>query len=243
MNRFKLTNLALFTLSLLVIIQIVLPYSSILFNGLSFHQSNLDFTYCKQEIYCRHEVGHLMDDQLGHISKTEEFGSALMIHLAFSFKMDQVDEYTTLILGKKGILTYTDLYKPYHYGAGSSPQEELYADIYDLSGGDINNIPMTLRPFFSSDVKYDEAYNDLVTNKYHISNQGVIQMKAKLAALWGKVVENKEVVIKVGLTLTGAAIGMALAAVIASRQEDALLEEEVSMEALSEDEETEEETE
>lgn len=225
MNRAKVTNLLLFTLSLLVVLQLVLPYTSILFNGYSFHQSTLGFTYCKQEKDCRHEVGHLMDTELGHISRTSVFGSALMIHLAFSFEYGQVDDYTRLILSKEGILSYSENYKPYHYGAGSSPQEELYADIYDLSGGDISKIPLTLRPLFSEDSRYETVYDELVENKVYISNQGVITMKEQFAALWGKVVENKEIAIRVGCAVGGAVLGAVVTVVVLNAQQDYLLEE------------------
>lgn len=50
-------------------------------------------------------------------------------------------------------------------------------------------------------------------------------MKEQLLALWGKVVENKDVVIRVGGAAVGAAVGLAIAAIVVNAQEDSLLEE------------------
>ncbi len=68
-------------------------------------------------------------------------------------------------------------------------------------------------------------------------------MKEQLAALWGKVVENKEVLIRVGAAVTGAALGLAIVAVVANAQsEENLLVEEVEM-SIEDDEDSENEEE
>lgn len=45
-------------------------------------------------------------------------------------------------------------------------------------------------------------------------------MKEQLVALWGKVVENKAVVIKVGSAVAGALLGVVVAAIVENAQED-----------------------
>jgi hypothetical protein len=45
-------------------------------------------------------------------------------------------------------------------------------------------------------------------------------MKERLVALWGKVVENKAVVIKVGSAVAGALLGVVVAAIVENAQED-----------------------
>lgn len=60
-------------------------------------------------------------------------------------------------------------------------------------------------------------------------------MKEKLAALWAKIVEHKEVVIKVGAATVGALVGAGLATLIADISEDVLMEE-MTMVPLDEEE-------
>lgn len=62
-------------------------------------------------------------------------------------------------------------------------------------------------------------------------------MKEKLAALWAKVVENKIVVIKAGVTLAGALIGAGIATLIEEVREDVLMEE-MALVSLDEEETT-----
>lgn len=61
-------------------------------------------------------------------------------------------------------------------------------------------------------------------------------MKEKLLVLWTKIVENKEVLIKAGATVAGAAIGLTIASMLASAREEMLLEE-VDMEQVEDEEE------
>lgn len=49
--------------------------------------------------------------------------------------------------------------------------------------------------------------------------------KEKLAALWAKIVENKEELIRVSGVMLGAAIGAGIATLIAEVSEDSLMEE------------------
>lgn len=58
-------------------------------------------------------------------------------------------------------------------------------------------------------------------------------MKEKVMALWGKVVENKAVVIRVGGAVAGALVGVVVAGLVANSQEEGLLEE-VVMEDMEE---------
>lgn len=61
-------------------------------------------------------------------------------------------------------------------------------------------------------------------------------MKEKLAALWAKVVANKPLVIKVGGSVAGALLGAVVASLIATAQEEALLEEELTMSIMEDTE-------
>lgn len=49
-------------------------------------------------------------------------------------------------------------------------------------------------------------------------------MKDKLAALWAKIVENRSVVIKSGGAVAGAVVGLIIAAILSTTEEDVLAE-------------------
>jgi len=58
-------------------------------------------------------------------------------------------------------------------------------------------------------------------------------MKEQMQALWDKVVENKEVVIRGTAVIVGAALGAVVATVVINNQNDDLLLEEVEMEEIT----------
>lgn len=201
-----------------------LSYSNILFNGYSFHNPQLGITYCAVEEDCRHEVGHLMDHNLGDISKTKEFGMATLAYSMYQIKyIEYLDVFAIHILGNPGTFTYTDKYKPFQSQAGSSPQAELYAKLYAQVDGDISQLPEILRPFYTDNKKYDEVYDHLVKYKYHFSKGD--NMEEYWNKLVEKVTEHKEALTRIGLTVLGAVVGAVVATAMARSEDDYLLEE------------------
>jgi len=61
-------------------------------------------------------------------------------------------------------------------------------------------------------------------------------LKEKMAALWAKAVDNKELLIKVGLTLAGVAVGAITTSIVANIQERNILEELLMVQDEEEDE-------
>ena len=116
----------------------------------------LNALICDNYESCVHEVGHKMDDDLGRVSHSEEFGNALRVMLVYSAKTDDWNEYSKTLLTYGGILQYNPIYSIVGVERFSSPQEELYADLYRLSGGNIDNIPTQLQKFYSTDQKYKD---------------------------------------------------------------------------------------
>lgn len=227
-KRFTVTNLLLMILSILAIVNLVLPYSKILFSGTSFHFAPLELTYCAKVEDCRHEIAHQMDTDMGHISQTKEFGEAIMLFVIYQIKYeDKFSDISAMIFANPGMMIYSDSYQPYHIEAGSSPQEELYAKMYAKVDGDTSKLPVIFQKFFKQDKRYDEIYNHLVEKKIYL--KGEIQMNEKIKALWGKVIENKEVLLRVGSAVLGAVVGVIVASAISNAQHDAFLDEEVTM--------------
>lgn len=60
-------------------------------------------------------------------------------------------------------------------------------------------------------------------------------MKERLLALWAKVVENKDTLVKAGSSAVGAAIGLVIATALITSSEEMLLEE-VEMEPFEDEE-------
>lgn len=235
-KRFTITNLLLMVLSILAIVNIVLPYSKILFSGTSFHFAPLELTYCAKAEDCRHEVGHQMDTDMGHISRTKEFGEAIMLFVIYQIKYeDKFSDISAMIFANPGMMIYSDSYQPYHIEAGSSPQEELYAKMYAKVDGDISKLPVIFQKFYKQDTRYDEIYNHLVDKKVYIRSSKMDQLKELLAKAKIKAEENKETLIRVGSAVVGALIGAVVTAVIVNQQ--GMVEENVDLLIDDEDDE------
>lgn len=152
-----------------LLIAVLLPIPP---KGYSVYNGISGAIYCHSAAGCRHEIGHKMDDDLGYPSRSPEFGNAVMVHLAFAFQYG-LDSTATAILTQDGMLTYSSHYSLLGVDRFSSPQEELYARLYEQSGGDIAQIPLALRPFYSDDKKYIDLYDCLMSAEFKICGTAV----------------------------------------------------------------------
>ncbi len=218
-TRMRVTNLLLFALSVITIIGLLLPYSSILFNGNSFYFAPMKLAYCAKPDECRHEVGHLIDDDMGHISRSKEFGTALMLYVMYQIKYSELDRFGVIIFTNPGSLVYSNSYQPYNTEAGSSPQEELYAKLYAEVDGDISKLPPLLRKFYQTNPEYDKAYTSLITTKYYLRSNKMDQLKALFEQANQKAEENKELLFRIGLSTAGALAGALVTAIILNQQQ------------------------
>jgi hypothetical protein len=219
MNTRKATNLLKFALNVLMIVGLLLPYSSILFNGNSFYFAPMKLAYCVKPEDCRHEVGHLIDDDMGHISRSKEFGTALMLYVMYQIKYSELDRFGVIIFTNPGSLVYSNSYQPYNTEAGSSPQEELYAKLYAEVDGDISKLPPLLRKFYKTNPEYDKAYTSLITTKYYLRSNTMDQLKVLLAQAKQKAEENKELLIRIGLSAAGALAGALVTVIVLNQQQ------------------------
>lgn len=204
---------------LILFVYMLYPTTNLVFSGGSFYLSDAGVISCEGEWDCRHEVGHLMDKDLGYPSKSKAFGKSLLVYTVYKLRYEEMDDITKTILGNPGSLVYSESFEAYSFESGSSPQQELYANIYADVNGNIEKIPPILRRYYSESSKYDEVYEELVDEKLYFSNEGANTVKEKLLALVAKMKENKQVLIKAGLILTGAVVGGVIAAAIARAQE------------------------
>jgi hypothetical protein len=117
---------------------------------------------CRSSDNCLHEIGHKMDTETGYPSRSEAFGDALRIHFVGSCKFG-FDKYAELIFKQGGVFQYDRNFSVLGMERFSSPQAELYADIYMTAGGDVSAIPPLLRPFYSTDKRYTDLYNCLMS--------------------------------------------------------------------------------
>ena len=234
------STLALILSIVMVIFNVISPSIRLFNQHSSFYLSDLNFIHCKDNVACRHEVGHLMDDDLGDPSTTEKFGAAVSLYLYYQVKYDETDAITDAIFGTGGIFYYSKEYKPFNSEAGSSPQQELYANIYLAVNGDVSKLPPVFREFYSDSDQYNKIYKDLIVT--HNYSKGETQMKEMLAKLVEKAKANKELLIKVGAVVAGALVGAVVATAISNAQNELSFDEEMLLEDET-TEETDEETE
>lgn len=146
----------------------VYPTANLLYTGHSFYQEEVGFIYCSGKWECRHEVGHLMDHDMGDISKSKEFGMAVSMYLYYQFKYGERNNITDTIIGTTGMFAYSDRYRPFGEASASSPQQELYANLYANVDGDISKLSPILSGFYRNEDKYEEIYIHLLTNQYYL---------------------------------------------------------------------------
>jgi hypothetical protein len=178
-----------------------------------------------------------MDDDMNHISRSKEFGTALMLYVMYQIKYTELDKFGVIIFTYPGMLVYSDQYQPYKVEAGSSPQEELYARLYAEVDGDISKLPVLLQQFYKSDRKYDEAYASLINQKFYVNIRStkMDQLKALFEKAKVKVEENKEMVIRATAGVVGALLGAVVTALVINQQ--SMLDEEITMSLIDDDEE------
>jgi hypothetical protein len=97
---------------------------------------NSMLAYCDSRPVCLHEIGHALDQAAGYPSQGKAFGDALNIHLAVAFHSEP-DELSMQIL--RELTGHADGYR------GLS---ELYANLFMSAGGQEENMPSDLRPFY-----------------------------------------------------------------------------------------------
>jgi hypothetical protein len=138
--------------------------------------------YCDSARGCRHEIGHWMDDELGHPSRSIEFSDALKLYLYLEFgnslaQNAPISEHAWLVMNYVGLLSYDPRYKPPGIEMFSSPIEELYADMYLYADGDVDAIPPGFQKFYSKDEKYQSAYECLTAHRFNLCSNSVSFME------------------------------------------------------------------
>jgi hypothetical protein len=146
----------------------MLPGGRVFIQGGNFYNEPLGLIRCGDEFSCWHEVGHLVDDDMEWISKTPEFGKATLTYVVYKIKYEELDDISRSILATQGIFIYSSSYKAFGWEAGSSPQQEVYANIYANVKGDISKLPEILRPFYDTGKNYKKLFNHLMENKSKI---------------------------------------------------------------------------
>jgi len=111
---------------------------------------------CDNRDECLHEAAHKYDDEMGYISKTTEFKSAVNTYRAVlylvpseDYKTDLFDYYIVFFPGVGAPrLPEKNITKNSFWQGGWGGYTELYASIVEYANGDINQIPESLRGFY-----------------------------------------------------------------------------------------------
>lgn len=91
--------------------------------------------YCTDEITCLHEIGHMIDYASDWISQSNEFRLGLAMYLQKA--------------------PYDELYVQITYTLSTTKQnqlKEVYAWFFAYAGGDVDNIPEDVKPYFNREV-------------------------------------------------------------------------------------------
>lgn len=160
----------IFTASLMFFVLVgALPFINSIATGQAFYNPALNFVSCNERWECRHEVGHVMDRELGYPSKSDEFANAIRTYLYVRAKYAELDNITDVIYGTSGIFNYDERYtNPFYAYLHALPQQELYANIYNEVDGDISKLDPLLRAFYSDDPRYQRLYSEAYQFKYYL---------------------------------------------------------------------------
>lgn len=158
---------ALFIVPVLLVVLLPIPPK-----GGSVYNKMSGSLYCVSDGGCRHEIGHKMDDDLGQPSHLAEFGNAVMIHLLYAAKFG-ADDAARLILTQPGMLAYSDTFTIWGARRFTSPQSELYANLYELSNGDVSVLPGVFQQFFSKDTEYTQLHDCLMSARVKVCGRAL----------------------------------------------------------------------
>lgn len=161
-NRFMITNIMLFVLSVVSLMNV---FVAEFMPGRSSYSFNLGVLDCNNiephnNNGCRHEIGHKMDDDLGMPSLTPEFAVATQATVQAMMISLQPNDMAIFIS------VYPD-----------KDPRELYAGIYAYVEGDISRLPKDLRPFFSADESYLDLYDCLAQDGLNICGRSISILK------------------------------------------------------------------
>lgn len=101
-----------------------------------------------------HELGHQLDHVLGDISQGKEFRRAVEIYNQVQWQLpaDLRDANAWRIGHFPGINAPRDrvsqVYSDAFWQGGWGGYRELYAELWAMAGGEIHNVPVSLRVFF-----------------------------------------------------------------------------------------------
>jgi hypothetical protein len=146
----KLRKISLIGISIITLFLGVVVYSYSGLNG--FYVPVLDVVVCKDAYTCLHETAHGFDNSR---SETQEFRDAVQLFRIVADTNNSVDEMSYRIrkfpgIGSEHEQTTCRIFikcEPEGWGGYS----ELYAEIYAMLGGNIDNIPEVFRQFYKVD--------------------------------------------------------------------------------------------
>lgn len=110
------------------------------------------FIYCKSNTACIHEQGHVLDRKLGNISETEEYKKSIIEYANGSLLANSRNEIVDKILVFPGVnqpMSMSGFASRLQGGWGG--YKELYADIWANCDGNIEQIPVSLQPYFRAE--------------------------------------------------------------------------------------------
>jgi hypothetical protein len=115
---------------------------------------------------CWHEIGHFVDEQRGYPSQSIEFARAVQFYVVFKIKTGNDLDGVNTIFNTPGIFTYSSSYQVFGREMFSSPQAELYANIFADAQGEIEKIDPLLRPFYIYEHDYQTTFDKAMSKSF-----------------------------------------------------------------------------
>lgn len=111
--------------------------------------------FCTTRESCTHEIGHMMDTELGYISTSHDFSYAIKLYVA-----------SEMMTGNPSKLAY-------HLHFSDEHIIERYANLYADVDGDISRLPQPLQQFYSDSKSYQDMLDCLMASSVAWCGRGL----------------------------------------------------------------------
>jgi len=96
--------------------------------------------WCRTESACLHEISHRLDQEAGWASHRKEFGEAAQTYVLVEFMGGNPSDLAQAIINLPGVFVWD--------GYFSDRPSEIYATIFEFSGGREERMPEIFRQFY-----------------------------------------------------------------------------------------------
>ena len=147
---------------MIVVMQLIFFWFLIWPSGGSSYNLWTSTVTCDNRGDCLHEMAHMMDDDAGWISESDEYKMAVATYRSVAWSCEECrDEFSDLVMFFPGVggplQEEKDFFSRGYWHGGWGGYRELYAVMYAEAGGDVERMPELFRPFYEIDEEVKNA--------------------------------------------------------------------------------------